>query len=123
MAKNFTKAMITEAGKAIGAAKKALKDKPDDEKLKKALADAETELERIKAGYAEQEKANPAQKAKALKGSCSRDGFWRGGIQWFKEPKIVRLDDLTEEQVKLIRAEKRLSVEEVEIELPAESEE
>ena len=80
---------------------------------------------------AEKEKQAPAKKApakdagkpqtaKALKVTCDKDGFWRGGIQWFKEPKTIPLDAIDNKQLALITAEKRLAVEHVDIPAAAE---
>jgi hypothetical protein len=59
--------------------------------------------------------------AKALKIACSKDGFWRAGRQWFREPVIVPLADLDNKQLALITKEPKLTVEHVD--LPADSEE
>ena len=64
------------------------------------------------------DEAASAAKSKTVRGlkvTCSKDGFWRGGIQWFQEPKIVRLDTLDNKQLALITKESRLLVEHVDV--------
>ena len=56
-----------------------------------------------------------AKKVPALKVSCSREGFRRGGRVWGKEPEIVKLSDLTGEQIAQIVAEPLLAVVETEV--------
>lgn len=47
--------------------------------------------------------AGPADKA--LEVSSHRDSFWRGGLQFTREPRVVLLSDITAEQADAIRAE------------------
>jgi hypothetical protein len=55
-------------------------------------------------------------KQPALKVTCKKESFLRAGRQWTKEPKTVLITDLTQGQVKVLKAEPMLIVEEVEIE-------
>lgn len=113
------KEQLTAAGKAVGAAKKALKGKPDDEQLKKALVDAEAKLANLKEKPKPKEEPKP-KKAKALRITCVVDGFWRAGRQWSKQPITVPLDDLNNKELKLITGEAKLAVEHVDIDVPAD---
>lgn len=47
--------------------------------------------------------AGPANKA--LEVSSHRESFWRGGLQFTREPRVVLLSDITAEQADAIRAE------------------
>jgi len=56
-----------------------------------------------------------------LEVTSTRDGFRRAGRPWFKQPTVVRLDELTKEQVAMLRNDPDLTVREVEV--PAGEEE
>lgn len=56
-----------------------------------------------------------AVKVPALSVVSGRDGFRRGGCAWSKEGRIVKLSDLTREQIKQIKGEAMLTVTETEI--------
>lgn len=47
--------------------------------------------------------AGPA--GKALQVTSRRQSFWRGGLQFTHEPRVVPLADITPEQAEAIRAE------------------
>lgn len=60
-----------------------------------------------------------ASAGKALKVTARRESFWRGGLQFTGDPRIVPLDTITAEQEERIRAEGQpggmLVVEEVDL--------
>jgi hypothetical protein len=41
----------------------------------------------------------------AIEVLSKRESFWRGGIKWTSQPRVVPLADLTEQQLELITAE------------------
>lgn len=51
----------------------------------------------------------------ALSVIASRAGFRRGGFAWGKEATVVKLSELSDEQIELIKGEGLLSVTEVEV--------
>lgn len=42
--------------------------------------------------------------------TCNKEGFWRAGRQWSREPIIVKESELTSEQWKLLREEPRITI-------------
>jgi hypothetical protein len=56
----------------------------------------------------------PAKKVPALKVSSLREGFRRGGRAWTKEAQVVKLSDLTKDQIAQIKGEPMLAVVETE---------
>ena len=54
-------------------------------------------------------------KVAALKVSSLREGFRRGGRAWSKEAQIVKLSDLTKDQIAQIKSEPMLAVIETEV--------
>lgn len=104
---------LAAAGRKVGEAKKALKADPENQELKQALEQAEAELAQLK--------ATKPKTVKALKVTCSKDGFWRAGRQWTREPVIVPIDSIDNKQLALITGEPKLTVEHIDV--PAEDEE
>ena len=60
-------------------------------------------------------KPSETEKEEALRVTCVKDGFWRGGRQWTREPIVVPVSKLTPAQRALIEAEPRLKVESIEL--------
>jgi hypothetical protein len=56
----------------------------------------------------------PAKKVPALKVSSLREGFRRGGRAWTKEAQVVKLSELTKDQIAQIKGEPMLAVVETE---------
>lgn len=54
-------------------------------------------------------------KVPALSVTCSREGFRRGGRVWGKEESVVKLSDLSDEQIAQIKGEALLTIAEVEV--------
>lgn len=54
-------------------------------------------------------------KVPALSVVAARDGFRRAGLAWSREATVVKLSDLSEEQVSQIEGEDLLTVTEVEV--------
>lgn len=54
-------------------------------------------------------------KVKALSVASGREGFRRGGRAWAKGETVVKLSELSKEQIAQIKGEKLLTVAEVEI--------
>lgn len=54
-------------------------------------------------------------KVPALSVASGREGFRRAGRAWSKEATVVRLSDLSKEQIKQIRGEALLAVTEIDI--------
>jgi hypothetical protein len=52
---------------------------------------------------------------KGIKVVCAAASYYRGGIQFSKEPKVVSLADLSEEQLAEIKGDPDLAVVEVDI--------
>ncbi len=105
---------IQKAEKAMRDAESALKAEPNNGELKKALLDAETALEEVQ--KPKQQKPKEKKSVAGLKVICRKDGFWRAGRLWTKEPRTVALDSFSKEQVEQLKAEPMLIVEEVSIE-------
>ncbi len=92
-----------------------------------AAAKAEAEAEKVAAkAVAEKAAADAAAAAKqaastkvikvpALSITSSRDGFRRAGRSWSKEATVVKLSELSKEQIAHIKGEALLTVTEVEI--------
>jgi hypothetical protein len=57
-----------------------------------------------------------------IKISCKKDGFWRAGLQHFKQPKEYDTDELGEKRMALLLAEPKLTIEEVHVEPAGEKE-
>ncbi len=64
---------------------------------------------------ADKKKAENAKKKPALKVHATRDSRWRAGYNFGREATVIALSKLSKEQVKLLKADKVLVVEEVEI--------
>lgn len=54
-------------------------------------------------------------KVPALSVTSSQDGFRRGGRAWSKAATVVKLSELTKEQIKQVKGETMLTVTEVEV--------
>lgn len=65
-------------------------------------------------------KNNAGSKVPALSISAKREGFRRAGRAWSKDATVVKLSDLTDEQIAQIMDEPMLEVEEIEVEEVAE---
>ncbi|MDP2153809.1 MAG: HI1506-related protein [Methylotenera sp.] len=61
-----------------------------------------------------------AKKVKALQVVSAREGFRRGGHVFGRDAVVLKIEDLTKEQIKQIKDERLLAVSEVEIEVAAE---
>ena len=103
-----TKAQIKAATKKVEAAQQALAEDAENEDLKKALADAQAELDALQG----------SEKVPALEISTARgvDSFYRAGRRWTGTPVTVPASEFSAEQIKLLKAEKKLNVKETEIE-------
>ena len=66
--------------------------------------------------------AKKPSKVAALRVSSRPETFRRGGIKFNRDPVDIPLSTLSENAIKLIKDEPMLAVQEVEVDLPAESE-
>lgn len=64
---------------------------------------------------AETKTAETTAKIKALRVRAFNDHFRRAGITFGKEERVIKLDDLTAEQIAQIKSEPKLAVSEIEI--------
>lgn len=91
----------SEEAAVAEAAKKAAEEK--------AAAEAAAEAAAQSAG------ASKTTKVPALSVVSTREGFRRGGRAWSKEETVVKLSDLSDEQIAQIKGEALLTVTEVEV--------
>lgn len=103
----MSKGNIT-AKAAQEAAKKAEAEKAAAERV---AAEAETSTEKNSVSVT---------KVPALRVVSSREGFRRGGRVWGKNEVVVKLSDLTDEQIAQIKGESLLTVSEIEVDEAAE---
>lgn len=80
-----------------------------------AKAAAEKAVAEAAATAAKQAASTKVIKVPALSVASSREGFRRAGRSWNKEVTVVKLSELTKEQIAQIKGEELLTVSEVEI--------
>lgn len=81
---------------------------------------AKEDAKKAGAGAPPASSKNKAVKVPALSVVSARDGFRRGGRAWSKEATVVKLSELTKEQIKQLKGESLLTVTEIEVDEVAE---
>ena len=108
-------AVADEKAKADAEAAQAAADEKAKADAEAAQAAADEQAKADAEAKALAEAAKPTGKVPALRVTASRDGFRRGGRAWNKGENIVAVSELTDEQIKQIKGEDKLTVEEIEV--------
>lgn len=82
---------------------------------KNNAADAANKAAAEKAAAEKKDGTSEIVKVPALSVTCSREGFRRGGRVWGKDTAVVKLSELSEEQIAQIKGEALLTVAQVEV--------
>ena len=89
--------------------------KPNADAAAKAAADAKAKADAEAKALADATKQTNTDKVPALRVTAKRDGFRRGGRAWKKEATVVKLSDLSKEQISQIKGEALLTAEEIDV--------
>lgn len=95
--------------------------KAAQEAAKKAEAEkAAAEKAAAEAATTDEQNSGSVTKVPALSVVSSREGFRRGGRAWGKDEVVVKLSELTDEQIAQLKGESLLTVTEIEVDEAAE---